>query len=214
MGDVRSARDRPARSGRSRALPTRTLRALRALLAAVCLALASEASAVALLTPGDTFPTWSMRDQTGATVSSQDLAGKTYLLWFYPKAMTPGCTAEGIALRDRHPDLQAAGVEVLGVSFDEPQQNAAFVEAQGFPFRLLTDDGSLAVQVGAAESRDQSTARRISYLVGPDGKVVKAYGEVTPASHADEVLRDARAAASASPAAPGAAPSPAAAAPH
>jgi len=153
-------------------------------------ALAADANAAALLTPGDTFPTWSMRDQTGATVSSQDLAGKTYLLWFYPKAMTPGCTAEGNSLRDNYPALRSAQVEVLGVSFDEPADNAAFVAEQGFPFRLLSDDGALAIQVGAAESRDQTMARRISYLVGPDGKVVKAYGSVNPAAHAQEVLAD------------------------
>lgn len=132
-----------------------------------------------------------MRDHTGAQVSSRDLAGKTYLLWFYPRAMTPGCTTEGNALRDSFPALAARGVEVLGVSFDEPAENAKFVAAQQFPFRLLTDDGSLAVQVGAAGSRDQATARRISYLVGADGKVLRAYGSVIPARHAQEVLRDA-----------------------
>jgi|GEM_PF-148535 len=161
----------------------------------VALAVApGRVTAAAMLAAGETFPTWSMRDQTGATVSSQDLAGKTYLLWFYPKAMTPGCTAEGNALRDESPALAKAGVEVLGVSFDEPRENAEFVAAQGFPFRLLSDDGSLAVQVGAAESRDQSAARRISYLVGPDGKVVQAYPSVSPATHAREVLEDATAA--------------------
>src|SRR2546427_11673694 len=54
----------------------------------------------ALLARGDAFPAWTLSDQTGATVSSRDLAGKTYLLWFYPKAMTPGCTTEGDGLRD------------------------------------------------------------------------------------------------------------------
>lgn len=146
-----------------------------------------------MLTAGATFPTWSMRDQKGATVTSQDLAGKTYLLWYYPKAGTPGCTAEGIALRETYPKLQAAGVEVLGVSFDEPADNAAFAEAQGFPFRLLSDDGALAVQVGAATSRDQGATRRISYLVGPDGKILKAYDSVDPKAHAQQVLADATA---------------------
>lgn len=166
------------------------------------LVLARDAGAAAMLSPGDAFPTWSLRDHTGATVSSQDLSGKTYLLWFYPKAMTPGCTAEGNALRDESPALAKAGVEVLGVSFDEPRENAEFVAAQGFPFRLLSDDGSLAVQVGAAESRDQSATRRISYLVGPDGKVVKAYASVSPATHARDVLADATAARAAKSAAP------------
>lgn len=163
------------------------------------LLLARDAAAAAMLNPGETFPTWSLRDQTGTKVSSQDFAGKTYLLWFYPKAMTPGCTTEGNGLRDDYPALSQAGVEVVGVSFDEPAANAEFVQAQGFPFRLLSDDGTLAVQVGAAGSRSQSTTRRISYLVGPDGKVVKAYPNVSPATHAREVLADATAAKAAAP---------------
>lgn len=160
------------------------------LLALALVALAQHACAAGMLTAGSTFPTWSLRDQTGKQVSSQDLAGKTYLLWFFPKAMTPGCTAEGNGLRDQFPALREAKVEVLGVSFDDPADNAKFVAAQGFPFRLLSDDGTLAVQVGAADSRDQLTARRISYLVGPDGKVVKSYASVNPATHAQDVLAD------------------------
>ena len=66
----------------------------------LALGIATTLHAGALLAPGDAFPAWTLSDQTGATVSSRDLAGKTYLLWFYPKAMTPGCTAEGDGLRD------------------------------------------------------------------------------------------------------------------
>lgn len=183
----------PAAAERRRPWPT-----IAFVVGVAALLVAGESRASTMLTAGDTFPSWSLRDQTGATVSSQDLAGKTYLLWFYPKAMTPGCTAEGNGLRDDYPALSQAGIEILGVSFDEPAANAEFVKAQGFPFRLLSDDGTLAVQVGAAESREQSAARRISYLVGPDGKVVKAYPNVSPAAHAREVLADATAAKSSS----------------
>src|SRR5207247_1856593 len=92
----------------------------------------------ALLARGDAFPAWTLSDQTGATVSSRDLAGKTYLLWFYPKAMTPGCTTEGDGLRDSFAAFQERRVEIFGVSFDPPAQNKAFVEAERFPFRLLS----------------------------------------------------------------------------
>ena len=159
-----------------------------AVLIAACVATAARAE---LLQPGDPFPSWSLPDQTGKTVSASDLAGKPYLLWFYPRAMTPGCTAEGRQLRDRFADFQKRGVEVLGVSFDTPEKNAEFVRAEEFPFRLLSDqDRTLAVAVGAARAKDQSAAARISYLVGPDGKVRRAYGEVSPASHAGQVLGD------------------------
>jgi thioredoxin-dependent peroxiredoxin len=158
-------------------------------LLAVLLAPASRAHADALLKVGDPFPVWTMPDQTGATVSSADLGGKTYLLWFYPKAMTPGCTAEGRGLRDEVEAFRKQGVEILGVSFDEPATNETFMKAEGFPFRLLSDQTrQLAVRVGAADSTSAPVARRISYLVGPDGKVRHVYASVNPASHAKEVL--------------------------
>ena len=149
------------------------------------------AVAAAMLAEGASFPAWTLPDQSGKAVSSKDLAGKTYLVWFYPKAQTPGCTAEGRGLRDKIEDFRKRGVEIVGVSFDAPDANKAFVEAEGFPFRLLSDqDRTLAQAVGAADSKDASFAKRISYLVGPDGKVKKAYGTVTPGSHASDVLGD------------------------
>ena len=155
------------------------------------LACAGVTHAAEMLKPGDVFPAWTLVDQTGATVTSGDLRGKTYLLWFYPKAMTPGCTAEGQGLRDNFAAFRSAGIEILGVSFDDPKNNAAFVEQQHFPFRLLSDrDRTLAAAVGAADGRDQPVARRISYLVGPDGKVRHAYDAVSPATHAQQVLAD------------------------
>jgi peroxiredoxin Q/BCP len=154
-------------------------------------ALSSGAAFAAMLAEGAAFPAWTLPDQTGKAVSSKELAGKTYLLWFYPKAQTPGCTAEGRGLRDRIDDFRKRGVEIVGVSFDAPAANEAFVKAEGFPFRLLSDqDRTLAQAVGAADSKDAPVAKRISYLVGPDGKVKKAYEAVTPASHASDVLGD------------------------
>ena len=152
---------------------------------------AARADAPALLKVGDAFPSWSMRDHTGAIVTSQSLAGKPYLLWYYPKAQTPGCTTEGRGIRDRFTAFRDKQVEVVGVSFDEPAANAAFVQAEGFPFRLLSDsDRALAKKVGAVTSDDAPVSRRVSYLVGGDGKVQQVYGEVTPATHAADVISD------------------------
>ena len=91
----------------------------------LALGIATTLHAGALLAPRDAFPAWTLSDQTGATVSSRDLAGKTYLLWFYPKAMTPGCTTEGDGLRDSFAAFQERRVEIFGVSFDPPAQNKA-----------------------------------------------------------------------------------------
>lgn len=153
--------------------------------------IAGAAVASGMLKPGDAFPAWKLVDQTGATVSSADLAGKPYLLWFFPKAMSPGCTAEGCALRDNYDAFVKAGVLVIGVSFDTPAENARFIEKDHFPFRIVSDtDRALAVAVGAAEKPTQMWAHRISYLVGADGKVIKAYPKVNPSRHAEQVLAD------------------------
>ena len=153
--------------------------------------LSGAAFAGEMLKPGDRFPAWELPNQTGAMVSSKDFAGKTYLLWFYPKAMTSGCTAEGCALRDNYSGFEKAGVQVVGVSFDDPKDNAEFIAKNKFPFPLLSDTKrTLAVEVGAADSPSRVWARRISYLVGPDGKVLTAYADVTPGKHASEVLAD------------------------
>lgn len=161
--------------------------------ASAWMALAVAASANAAMLPaGAVMPAFSLPDENAAEVRSADLAGKTYLLWFYPKARTPGCTVEARGLREQFAPLQAAGVTVLGVSFDPPADNKAFVDAESLPFHLLSDnDRKLAVAVGAAASESTFFARRISYLVGSDGKVVKAYDNVDPERHAAEVLKDA-----------------------
>lgn len=168
----------------NRALPG----AIRAAALALLLAGSAEADMLAAGTP---MPEFALPDQNGAVVRSADLAGKTYLLWFYPKAMTPGCTTEARGLRDNYAALEAAGVVVLGVSFDDPESNKKFVAAESLPFRLLSDkERTLAVAVGAADSKRAWFARRISYLVGPDGKIRKAYDDVDPSTHAAQVLAD------------------------
>jgi peroxiredoxin Q/BCP len=94
-------------------------------------------------------------------------------------------------LRDHFAEFQKQGVEILGVSFDTPKDNAAFASAEHFPFRLLSDGNrELAAAVGAADSSAQPLPRRISYLVGPDGKVLRVYAGVNPTTHAQEVLQD------------------------
>jgi peroxiredoxin Q/BCP len=135
--------------------------------------LGGTAFATGMLKPGDAFPAWELPNQDGTVVSSKDYAGKTYLLYFYPKAMTSGCTTEGCTLRDNYAGFEKAGVKILGVSFDDPKTN-----------------GTLAVKVGAADSTSRLWARRISYLVGPDGKVLEAYPDVSPSKHATQVLGD------------------------
>lgn len=154
---------------------------------------AAAAAGQELLRPGQAFPAFQLLDQNGKPFSSAQLAGKPFLLWFYPKANTPGCTKEACQLRDNFEAFSRLGVEVIGVSFDSPEANARFAAEHRFPFPLLSDqDRSLAVQVGAAENPKALFAKRISYLVGADGRVLKVYPKVSPAEHAQEVLKDLR----------------------
>lgn len=159
--------------------------------AAVALLSFAGVARAEMLAPGAAMPAFELQDHEGRVVKSSKLAGHRYLLWFYPKAQTPGCTKEAQSLRDSYSVLQQNDVQVLGVSFDDPAANKKFVEAESLPFRLLSDtDKKLAIAVGAAGSSLSFVASRISYLVGPDGKVLKAYDNVDPSVHAANVVAD------------------------
>src|SRR2546428_1066612 len=99
----------------------------------LALGIATTLHAGALLAPGDAFPAWTLSDQTGATVSSRDLAGKTYLLWFYPKAMTPGCTTEGDGLRDSFAAFQERRGGSFRAAVRPPPPDKALLPGARFP---------------------------------------------------------------------------------
>ncbi|NRA01809.1 MAG: peroxiredoxin [Myxococcales bacterium] len=96
-------------------------------------------------------------------------------------------------MRDRQSETEAAGLEVLGVSFDSVDENRAFAEKFDFPFRLLCDtDRSIGMAYAAARSADEGYARRISYVIDEDGKVLLVYKKVDPKEHLDRILSDLR----------------------
>src|SRR5205823_2669085 len=110
------------------------------------------------------------------------------------EADTPGCTKEGCGFRDLKAELQKQGVEILGISFDPPAKNAAFVQKYGFNFPLLSDtDRRVGMAYGACDSPDTPRARRVSFLIGADGRVEKTYGfeaKMDAAAHPGAVLHD------------------------
>lgn len=143
-----------------------------------------------MLKTGEEFPSFELQAHNGSTVSSSDLEGSMYLVYFYPKADTPGCTKEACTFRDSWSELREAEVQVFGVSYDTPQANGAFAEKFNLPFLLLSDsDKSLAKSVGA-DRLLIPVPKRISYLVGADGTVLMPYPSVSPSSHASDVLKD------------------------
>jgi peroxiredoxin Q/BCP len=145
-----------------------------------------------MLDTGDRFVDFELEAHDGSVVRASDLAGAPFLIYFYPKADTPGCTKEACQLRDAWSELTGVGLAVFGVSYDSPNSNARFAARHGLPFLLLSDsERELARSVGA-ERALLPVPKRISYLVGPDQTVLKAYPSVKPGTHADEVLADFR----------------------
>lgn len=137
---------------------------------------------------GDPAPAFSVSDHTGATRTLSDFAGKRVVLWFYPKADTPGCSREGCGFRDLYAEFQAKGAEVLGVSYDTPAENAAFVEKYGFPYPLLCDTDQLIAKAYGAYSADQGYPQRNTYVIDGEGKLEQALEGVNPKTHPRSLL--------------------------
>lgn len=149
-----------------------------------------------LLETGTKAPALSLYDYKGNKHTLADYKDSWVLLYFYPKDFTPGCTDEACSLRDVYADFKKAKVKILGVSLDDQESHKKFTKDYKLPFTILSDDkGKVAERYGALVTKDngkkvtQST-QRISYLINPQGKIVKVYGKVVPAKHADQVLKD------------------------
>jgi dipeptidyl aminopeptidase/acylaminoacyl peptidase/peroxiredoxin len=149
----------------------------------------AASSAGSVLIEGKDAPSFALLDEADVEHQLADYRGQKLLIWFYPKADTPGCTAQGCGLRDEFAQFEQQGVAVLGVSFDDARANTAFRDKNNFPFPLLCDTSRLmAVAYGAADDQKSSYARRIAVLIDEEGKVVKAWDRVNPRTFATEAL--------------------------
>ena len=138
---------------------------------------------------GDAAPEVTLRDHSDREVKLSDYRGKRVVLWFYPKADTPGCTREGCGFRDLYAQFQAKGAEVLGVSFDAPADNEAFVQKYEFPYPLLSDASrELARAFGAYSEQQPDYAQRNTYVIDADGKVERVFDGVNPKTHPKDLL--------------------------
>lgn len=148
----------------------------------------------AVVTEGQKAPSFELLDQDGAVVRSSDLAGGPYVLYFYPKDNTPGCTQEACDFRDRFPEFSGSGIRVFGVSPDSARSHAGFREKYQLPFPLLVDsEKELAKAYGVWEKkknygREYMGIVRSTFVVDGAGVVRKAYRGVRVAGHADAVL--------------------------
>lgn len=140
-----------------------------------------------MLNIGELAPEWSSVNEQGGTVTSAELLGKRYVLFFYPRANTAGCTREAMDFRNCHAEFEKLGVAILGISVDSVKRQYNFKEKHSLPFTLLSDpDKELVVPFGA--ERDKPSAKRITYLIAPDGRVEAAWSKVKVAGHVNDVL--------------------------
>lgn len=140
---------------------------------------------------------FSFREADGNERSTSGLTGSPYLVFFYPRDNTPGCTAEACGLRDYLAELEKLKLTIIGVSCDSEKSHDRFRAKHGLPFPLTSDESRETVKAfgvwGAKKfmGREFEGIHRMSFLVGPDGKVAKAYHKVKAKEHPAEVLADA-----------------------
>ena len=146
------------------------------------------------LNAGDVAPDFSAATSGGGRVSPADFKGRNVILYFYPKDDTPGCTKEACAFRDYFADFKKAGAIVLGVSPDSVKSHDKFVEKFKLPFTLLADEDKRIVQAYGVWGEKMFMGRkylgvhRVTFLIGPDGRIRKIWPSVKPEEHAQEVL--------------------------
>ena len=138
--------------------------------------------------PGVEFVT-----EGGERLSAGDLGGEKTVLYFYPKDDTPGCTKEACAFRDRMADYEQANIRVYGVSLDSPESHRRFREKHNLNFPLLTEEGGRAADALGVLREGGQAANRVTFLLDPGGRIARVYPEVSPETHADEILEDAAA---------------------
>ena len=147
-----------------------------------------------MIEPGQPAPAFTLPDQDGNDVSLSDFAGRTVVLYFYPKANTSGCTTQACGVRDRRSDYERAGAVVLGVSPDPVKDVKRFYDAQGLDFTLLADaDHAVCEAYGTWQEKSMYGRRywgatRSTFVIDGDGIVKHVIAKAKPATHDDEVL--------------------------
>ncbi len=148
------------------------------------------------LEPGDRAPAFTLTDDTGAKVKLSDFKGKTVVLYAYPAAMTPGCTTQACDFRDSLSALQAAGIEVIGISPDSPEKLAKFREKDGLNFTLVSDpDKKVLTKYGAFGEKKMYGKTvvgviRSTFVISPKGTIDQAMYNVRAKGHVAKLRKE------------------------
>ena len=146
------------------------------------------------LKEGDVAPNFSAPTNGGGTISLAELKGKNVILYFYPKDDTSGCTKEACAFRDGFAEFKKRGAVILGVSPDSVKSHDKFVKKFTLPFTLISDEDKKIVEAYGVWGmkifwgRKYLGTHRVTFLIGPDGRIKKIWPDVKPEEHAEEVL--------------------------
>lgn len=147
-----------------------------------------------MLNVGDMAPDFTLANQNGESITLSSLRGKTVVLFFYPKADTPGCTTEACAFRDARPQFEEKDAVLLGISPDDSAAQLAFAEKYALPFPLLADVGhKIAEEYGVWTEKVNYGKKymgieRTTFVIAPDGTIAKIYRKVKVEGHSDAVL--------------------------
>jgi len=143
---------------------------------------------------GDKVPEFSAKDENGNMISLSDYVGKKLIVFFYPKASTPGCTAEACNLRDNYSELKAQGYELLGVSADTPKRQLNFKNKYEFPFPLLADEDHTVLNIFGVWGPKQFMGKkydgihRMTFVINEEGVVSKVIEKVKTKDHTAQIL--------------------------
>jgi peroxiredoxin Q/BCP len=142
----------------------------------------------------DKAPDFTLQDENGNEISLKSLRGKVVVLYFYPRADTPGCTIEACEFRDTYKQMQKTGAVLLGISPDTPKAQKKFQDKFQLPFTLLADaDKKVAIAFDVLKEKNMYGKKvmgvvRTTFIIGPDGKIQRIFPKVKPEGHAAEVL--------------------------
>ncbi len=143
---------------------------------------------------GDKAPDFKVNDEDGNSISSKDYKGKKWVVFFYPKANTPGCTAEACNLRDNYKELQKEGYELLGVSADSEKRQKNFRRKYNFPFPLLADENKEVINAFGVwgpkkfMGREFDGIHRKTFIIDENGIITRVIDKVKTKDHAAQIL--------------------------
>ena len=149
-----------------------------------------------MLKIGDKAPDFTLLDSHENSVSLSDFKGQRVVLWFFPRASTPGWTNEGLGFRDEFKKFKDKNIAIIGMSADSTKKQKNFCEKQSFPFLLLSDESTNVLKAYDAwglkkmYGREYEGIYRITYVIDEDGTIINSYSKVSVKTHALDVLQD------------------------